>query len=1206
MESEPRQAVKSKESPTEAAAAGGVSAVAEERLALADQAFARGDLRAARDFLKSALELTPKSIVLWTALGNIQYQLEAYSEALIAFQRAVNEDAGNVDLLVRLANAATRCGNREVFNGALARARDLDVRNPMVLRLGANDDFMSGRFASAAEQFCALLKPGIQETDLLLQLGKCLYELGDSISARWCYDRVLALDPANEIARQALACLASACAVMRGGADPIADFLRHTLDFCTQRLDQSDFCAAREALCRAHRLAPSDPQILLHRARLSLFLKEYHDASQDFTAVLRLDPRCAAAQSGLAQCHLRRGATAEARECAQRALAMDQGDEEAASVLASLSERARNRPVRRNRPKVLFLADQPGWAYDTAAQAISRRLADEFDIRVEYSLQRPDLRAWAFDLAYVFFWGETYHRQVITDPRRVVKEISSHRWANEQAYGYLSAQEMAARYLPDAATLTATSKRLQSMFSPFRRVLWTPNGFEENLFSNRGSRSGALRVGWAGNANEPCKGLKDILLPASGNDLELHVAGGELSRAQMAEFYNSIDVLCIASTAEGEPLTLIESMACGCFPVAVDVGIVPELVQHRQNGLIINRNVAAFQAAFQWCKQNLEYVREMGVLNAQAMLQTRTWDRVSGLWRAVLRESLQNLAPSRANGKAVSTFNDSPKPASETPQPAGPPTGADSEARAMWHRNLGDHLLTWPERAQACARVIQSLGLPTGSTVIDLGCGHQTLRALLSRDLHYVPIDRLARTPDVVVMDLNQRCPEGHYQAAVMLGLLEYMDDPGAKLAWASEHADWLLFSYNDCSDPARCAKQHWKSRLTFHELESRLTASKGEIVEKIDLGRSEFLYAVRFRKTIAHATFAVDRREPESAGRTVALFSAAVNGDNSGDSLIVDAIQRLLGGQSTRIFPLLQTLTDEQIEQVNECDLAIICGTNLYQDRFSCSLSPQIIDRLKVPLIPLGLGSSAPIGQLPIMDEEGICAVRMIHERCAVASVRDPASLRFVRSLGIRNVELTGCPVLFHGLHQPAFLPSDTARLIVSVRARLLHLEGNWNSKAFNTLECLCREFNPTLILQSPYDLEIARSLRQKYGVNFKHDDSYGHEMMLRAVQRASRTVGFRLHFGMLALSYGKHAIFIATDTRTSEFCSMMGLPFHDMRQYRDETLVQQLREPVPDMTSFLANWRALSSAMGSVLERNNLIGANAVSAQALSHEFA
>jgi tetratricopeptide (TPR) repeat protein len=272
-------------------------------------------------------------------------------------------------------------------------------------------------------------------------------------------------------------------------ADRILDLVRHTLDFCTQRLDQGDFTAARQALSRAHNLAPNDAQILLHRGRLSLFLKECQNAAPDFAAVLRLDPRCAAAQSGLARCHFHQGSYEQARDCAQRALAMDQGDEEAASVLGSLSERARTRAARRGRPKVLFLADRPGWAYDTAAQAISRRLGDEFDIRVEYSLQHPDLNAWAFDLAYVFFWGETYHRSFVKDSRRVVKEISSHRWANEPAYGLLSAQAMAAKYLPDAATLTATSKRLQAMFAPFRRVLWTPNGFDPHLFSNRGRRS---------------------------------------------------------------------------------------------------------------------------------------------------------------------------------------------------------------------------------------------------------------------------------------------------------------------------------------------------------------------------------------------------------------------------------------------------------------------------------------------------------------------------------------------------------------------------------------------------------------------------------------------------------------------------------------------------------------------------------------------
>ena len=50
-------------------------------------------------------------------------------------------------------------------------------------------------------------------------------------------------------------------------------------------------------------------------------------------------------------------------------------------------------------------------------------------------------------------------------------------------------------------------------------------------------------------------------------------------------------------------------------------------------------------------------------------------------------------------------------------------------------------------------------------------------------------------------------------------------------------------------------------------------------------------------------------------------------------------------------------------------------------------------------------------------MDAAGVAAVRAIHKKCAVGSVRDEASFRFLRSLGIRNIVLTGCPVLFHGL---------------------------------------------------------------------------------------------------------------------------------------------------------------------------------------------
>jgi 2-polyprenyl-3-methyl-5-hydroxy-6-metoxy-1,4-benzoquinol methylase len=138
--------------------------------------------------------------------------------------------------------------------------------------------------------------------------------------------------------------------------------------------------------------------------------------------------------------------------------------------------------------------------------------------------------------------------------------------------------------------------------------------------------------------------LQDILEPAAGEDFELLIAGGDLDTKAMARFYRSIDVLCIASTAEGEPLTLIEGMAAGVFPVAVDVGIVPELVRHRENGLIIERKPSAFRAAFQWCRLNPDKVRSAGASNARSMASIRGWDNVAPHWREVLRAAWETLS----------------------------------------------------------------------------------------------------------------------------------------------------------------------------------------------------------------------------------------------------------------------------------------------------------------------------------------------------------------------------------------------------------------------------------------------------------------------------------------------------------------------------------------------------------------------------------
>lgn len=197
---------------------------------------------------------------------------------------------------------------------------------------------------------------------------------------------------------------------------------------------------------------------------------------------------------------------------------------------------------------------------------------------------------------------------------------------------------MVVMYLSDAGTIITTSKRLQSIFSPYREVLWTPDGFEPEEFFP-GPRSGDIKIGWSGSR----KVLYDILLPAIGTDFELKIAGGDLEHGNMRDFYNSIDVLCVASVAEGAPLPLLEGMDCGCYPVCVDVGIVPELVTHLENGLIIDRNIGAFRAAFQWCRLNIELVRKAGLKNVIAVQKERTWYQVSSYWREAFRHVLSHL-----------------------------------------------------------------------------------------------------------------------------------------------------------------------------------------------------------------------------------------------------------------------------------------------------------------------------------------------------------------------------------------------------------------------------------------------------------------------------------------------------------------------------------------------------------------------------------
>lgn len=69
-------------------------------------------------------------------------------------------------------------------------------------------------------------------------------------------------------------------------------------------------------------------------------------------------------------------------------------------------------------------------------------------------------------------------------------------------------------------------------------------------------------------------------------------------RSDVAQLLPQFDIFALPSQAEGISNTLLEAMACGCAPVATDVGGNPELVEEGANGLLVpSQDSQAFAGA---------------------------------------------------------------------------------------------------------------------------------------------------------------------------------------------------------------------------------------------------------------------------------------------------------------------------------------------------------------------------------------------------------------------------------------------------------------------------------------------------------------------------------------------------------------------------------------------------------------------------------
>lgn len=296
------------------------------------------------------------------------------------------------------------------------------------------------------------------------------------------------------------------------------------------------------------------------------------------------------------------------------------------------------------RPDLVFVIDVRDWAFDNIANRIEPSLRDRWTVKRYYVSDHPDISTLVAAIAQHsapchvhVFWRPLVSD--LLDPTVLKRCEKIMGWPYGDALRRIARHSMTTSIYDhlglagiDAANGAAMLTALDgySVASPILEGIYLKNpampkplavladGVDRKYYRpanlERLKEVGRpMRVGWVGNSQwgllegiPDAKGLNTIIRPAiqllhqMGIEVELDVidrADKWVPRSEVAEYYNTLDVLLCASLVEGTPNPVLEAMASGVPIVSTDVGIVRMCVGDRQAAFIVDRTPVAFSEA---------------------------------------------------------------------------------------------------------------------------------------------------------------------------------------------------------------------------------------------------------------------------------------------------------------------------------------------------------------------------------------------------------------------------------------------------------------------------------------------------------------------------------------------------------------------------------------------------------------------------------
>ena len=287
----------------------------------------------------------------------------------------------------------------------------------------------------------------------------------------------------------------------------------------------------------------------------------------------------------------------------------------------------------------------------------------------------------------------------------------------------------------------------------------------------------------------------------------------------------------------------------------------------------------------------------------------------------------------------------------------------------------------------------------------------------------------------------------------------------------------------------------------------------------------------------------------------------------NVGDYLIGDRAIRLLKTyldddivQIDRFLPL-----DDHLDTVNNARALILCGGPAYAKNIYPGIYPltEQIDKIKVPIIPFGLGWSGKPFEQPeefAFDEKARLFLERVHEEIENSSCRDVLTEKILKQNGFQNVTMTGCPVWYDldHIHKAYEAPSKIKRIVFSTGASSSLVQQTWE------LIKLTRRKFPEAHIHVTFHRGIlpGRSTPPRKGVAYTliallsklkglsvHDVS-GNLDKIDFYKDCDLHIGYRVHAHLLFLSQRKPSLLINEDGRGLGMTLSFGLPVLNFNQ--------------------------------------------------------